>query len=316
LLSQGHQNDAYFKTIERAVFTICLDHGSPTTREDRVYQGYIGDGFNRWHDKSIQYIVTANGRSGQIYEHSMIDGVTTMQLVSHVQNAIYDHTPRPQDVCDTQATNVIPEEYILQTTPNINAHIQTLRESFVNKTSEKEYSYLDIPSLGMTTLLSRRVPSKPTVDLAIQVASRLYFGHNPASWETVSTSHFHRGRPDIVHVTVPSVLRFCSVVTDPLSRNSLAERRAMLLEAAQDCTARVHHAAQGKNYFRLMDVIEVIAQGIPGATMPALFSDPVWQRVQPRLIMQSIFDGSAADVAYNLIDAESIWIAYAAGDDL
>lgn len=90
----------------------------------------------------------------------------------------------------------------------------------------------------------------------------------------------------------------------------------MLLEAGNDCIARVHHAAQGKNYFRLMDVIEVIAQDIPGAEMLTLFSDPVWQRVQLRLIMQSIFDGSAADVAYNLIDPESIWVAYAAWDDL
>lgn len=68
----------------------------------------------------------------------------------------------------------------------------------------KQYVPDLIPSLGRTLLLTYSTPVKATVDLMIQLASRLYFGYLPTSWKTVSTAHFHLGGPEIVQMVVGS----------------------------------------------------------------------------------------------------------------
>jgi carnitine O-acetyltransferase len=40
--------------------------------------GGLGSGYNRWFDKSIQLICTANGKAGLLGEHSMMDGTFEM----------------------------------------------------------------------------------------------------------------------------------------------------------------------------------------------------------------------------------------------
>ncbi|KAH3484288.1 hypothetical protein KXW24_008965, partial [Aspergillus fumigatus] len=114
-----------------------------------------------------------------------------------------------------------------------------------------------VPSFGKAVLLAHSAPIKATVDLTIQLASRLYFGYLPASWETVSTAHFHLGRPEIVQVVLKSVVDFCDAALD--SSVPRAEARAQLLRAAREMNAQIVKGGEGRNYFRLMDVLEVMS---------------------------------------------------------
>jgi len=72
LLSINARNVAYIRAMEESVFVMCLDDDSPVTREECVRSGYLGDSFNRWHDKTLQVIVISNGRCGTILEYAYI----------------------------------------------------------------------------------------------------------------------------------------------------------------------------------------------------------------------------------------------------
>lgn len=298
------------------MFLICLDDNEPVTTAERIRYGYLGDGFNRWHDKGQQYIVPRNGRSGQIVEHSLIDGVTTYRLNLIIQEAINKHQPVSESA--TNGTNgyspIEIDEYKITTTPEIDEHIAALRLGFLAITDVKAHSHLTVPRLGKEMLLQHSVPIKASVDLAIQVASRLYFGHSPAAWEVISTSHFHRGRPDIVQVVQDSVLRFVDACVDPTVSN--IERRALLLTAGKDSNAYLRHATEGKNYFRLMDVLELMGPQKGEVGRPALFSDPVWKRVEPGVhIMMTMDVGLMSESAYNMFGIDSVWTNYTVWDD-
>lgn len=306
----------YFETIEASVFVMCLDDDSPITRADRVRSGYIGDSFNRWHDKCAQLIVTANGRSATIFEHSMIDLMTVSQLSQRLQSAITNH-----DSGNTAATNGSfavdadsLKEIPLVTTEAIDSHIETLRQDYLAITSPKQYVPHLVNSFGKSLLLSHSAPIKATVDLTIQLASRLYFGYLPASWETVSTAHFHLGRPEIVQVVLKSVMDFCDAALDDAVPRR--EARAKLLQAARECNAQIAKGTEGRNYFRLMDVIETMSQDQKDEDIPELFSDPVWKRGYPQLIMQTMVETKLAeDPGFTMPDPESVWMNYTVFDD-
>ncbi|EXA46383.1 hypothetical protein FOVG_07101 [Fusarium oxysporum f. sp. pisi HDV247] len=316
LLSLDSRNAVYLETIEASVFVMCLDDNSPITRADRVLSGYIGDSFNRWHDKCTQIIVTANGRSATIFEHSMIDLMTVSQLSQRLQNAIT--TLDPGNAAASDGTIPVDpaslKEIPLVTTEDIDGRIETLRQDYLAITSTKQYVPHLINSFGKTLLLSHSAPIKATVDLTIQLASRLYFGYLPASWETVSTAHFHLGRPEIVQVVLKSVMDFCDAALDDAVPRS--EARARLLQAARECNAQIAKGTEGRNYFRLMDVIEVMSQDQKDEEMPELFSDPVWKRGYPQLIMQTMVETKLAeDPGFTMPHPESVWMNYTVFDN-
>lgn len=295
---------------------MCLDDNSPVTRADRVRYGYIGDSFNRWHDKCTQIIVTANGRSATIFEHSMIDLMTVSQLSQRLQNAI--NTLDPQTVVASNGSSSVDptclEEISLVTTQDIDSHIETLRRDYLAITSTKQYVPHFINGFGKTLLLDSSAPIKATVDLTIQLASRLYFGYLPASWETVSTAHFHLGRPEIVQVVLKSVMDFCDAALDESVPRAGA--RAKLLQAARECNAQIAKGTEGRNYFRLMDVIEVMSQDQKEEEIPELFSDPVWKRGYPQLIMQTMVETKISeDPGFTMPHPKSVWMSYTVLDD-
>ncbi|ORY58460.1 uncharacterized protein BCR38DRAFT_527493, partial [Pseudomassariella vexata] len=102
----------------------------------------------------------------------------------------------------------------LFTTTDIVDRIRILCGQYAATTEAKQYTPHLTPSFGKALFLANSAPIKATVDLTIQLASRLYFGYLPASWETVSTAHFHLGRPEIVQVVRKSVVEFCDAALD------------------------------------------------------------------------------------------------------
>jgi len=67
--------------IESAAFLVCLDETSPTEPEGRIHDMMMLDGFNRWVDKSLAFVVCKNATSGTCVEHTMIDVSHAPQLL-------------------------------------------------------------------------------------------------------------------------------------------------------------------------------------------------------------------------------------------
>lgn len=59
--------------VEASAFVVCLDDTEPADAEGRIRDMMMLDGFNRWVDKSIAFVVCKNASSGTYVEHTMID---------------------------------------------------------------------------------------------------------------------------------------------------------------------------------------------------------------------------------------------------
>lgn len=75
--------------IEAAAFLVCLDDTAPTEPEGRIRDMMMLEGFNRWVDKSIAFVVCSNATSGTYVEHTMIDVSILLSFLNAVSRLSY-----------------------------------------------------------------------------------------------------------------------------------------------------------------------------------------------------------------------------------
>lgn len=196
--------------IEKASFVICLDDGIPSTPSERCNQLFLGNPANRWADKTVQYVVFENGISGFIGEHARIDGMGARPMVRQITDAIARHRPsskgsqnatidlpsgRPASG-SAPSTQPLVQEYLTNPTPSLISTISKISIDFHSTFTPIEFRHLSIPTLGSSFLRAHRCAPKTGYQLVIQLACRLWYGHFPDIWETVSTARFLKGRID------------------------------------------------------------------------------------------------------------------------
>jgi hypothetical protein len=238
----------------------------------------------------MQFVVTANGKSSVILEHSHVDGVTALNLLYLLHDNIQFHKPPFENDTNGDATSSpIAKELTLITSPSIEAHISTLRQNETKALAQRGFITHTTSHLSKPFLIANSMPIKGVIEATIQLASHLYHGFVPDSWEGVSLSHYHKGRHDMIQTVSPSVLAFITSALDPSI--PLPQRRQALLAAAEDMSSNVKKAMAGKGYFRLLNVIkELWPKEEERATY---FDHPVTKRIGGYSMVVTMLDSVA-----------------------
>lgn len=210
---------------------------------ERVCQATLGSGLNRWFDKTTQFVVSANGRSSHIAEHTMVDGTTPLRLTEHIHDAIISHAPNP---IGNGAPAAPIEKFALHATPDIDAHIERLCQRYRRMNKHKGYRYFKTSTLSHSVAAGTGIPAKSCLDLAIQLAGRLHFDRNVATWEPISMQHFHKGRPELMQTLESSVARFIDAAVD--GSTTLDEKRRLMREASEMWLTRVQKHRDGNGF--------------------------------------------------------------------
>ncbi|KAI0391418.1 hypothetical protein F5Y17DRAFT_409960 [Xylariaceae sp. FL0594] len=262
LLATSPANAHYFQTIEEAAFAISLDDSTPADFTEMAKQCKMGDGFNRWHDKPLQFIVTANGQSGLLVEHSYLDGTTPAALYGRMRDAIASYKPTTSPLPVEEK----PEEVRLILPASLEGHIAFLREQWLSDCAMRDFLTYEMPHLNSRVLAQGKVPVKSAYDLMCQLAFYLYSGNKVVpNWQPVMLSHFHDGRHDMVQLASAKVRAFCEAVSPTSSQGDengvgvgmgVMQKRGLMMEAARDISRRLTEAKEGKGFFRLFVTME------------------------------------------------------------
>jgi len=299
------------------MFVLCLDDGSPETPQERVRQAYLGDGSNRWFDKVMQFYVSANGRSGSVTEHGIIDGTTPVRLMEHVVAAFDEYSPSSSDKLNGSVSPTIKiEEVVLETTPEIDNHIKTLRNRFLEYTSPARRTYVQehLTEFG-TDFLMGKVSTKGVIDITFQLALRLFFGQNIPSWEPTSAAHFHTGRSDAVQKATPAVAAFCDAVVETYQDRDHSqdgkELAALLSPATRQLNADMQTMVSGRSYMRVFEVLSFLWPSNAETPKPRFLSEMIFfGKPFPSIFAQSnALDTEMVveDFAHLLGDTDGFW---------
>lgn len=244
----------------------------------------------------LQFYVSANGRSGIITEHGIVDGTTPTRLLEWIAKAMDAHpTTNGHNTADQEPEQL--RELVLQTTPEIDRHAAVLGERYRQATSAATYVREQLDEFGTDLLLRSRAPVKGVIDLTFQLAVRLFFGRNMASWEPTSGALFHAGRADAMQRATPAVNAFCDAAaaayckqgrdededggqSSSTSHPTGEQLRALLSAATKSMNAGMQILLTGRNSQRVFRVLDYLwPAGTEGSSVPpkpAFLSDRIY----------------------------------------
>ncbi|KAG0645551.1 Highly reducing polyketide synthase [Hyphodiscus hymeniophilus] len=311
------QNKAYLHAIEAAAFIICLDDGSPSSITEWANLYYMGNGFNRWNDCGVQFSVASNGVSGTTINHTMIDGLTFHGMNEWITRDIMEYGTALNGVTSNGVSQsadhrISLDRYLCTTTPAIDAHILSARAAYFATTSSREFAYHSVPLFGKELLISKSLSMKGIFDIIIQLAGRLYFGYNQASWEAISHAEIHKGRAEMLQICTPSVVAFCEAALD--SEMSALTRRNLLLRAVNDHGAVLKGGSKaGLGFRRIFDAMDEMREDTE--ELPRVLKNSTYKNHVRQLLAVNFTDDSLLTSVYLLPEPESVWIMYHISDN-
>ncbi|TPX73234.1 hypothetical protein CcCBS67573_g05486 [Chytriomyces confervae] len=274
LLDESDKNRASLDVIERAAFVVCLDDSSPVTYEDRARACWVGDGKNRFFDKSIQFVVFENGAAGFNGEHSMIDGTPTLRMCDWMLDSLakgtIDHGARPS----SSPTLTTPKKLEFDLSPAVQFSIQEAESKFAQLTQSQDLNVIPFDAFGKSGIKKLQCSPDAFVQMAIQLAYFKTYGAFVATYEAAQTKKFAYGRTETGRSVSSESVAWVHAMQD---MNVEPSKKVQLGRAAMKAqSSYMAMACEGKGVDRhFLGLRQLLA---PGEDVPSIFRDAAFSK--------------------------------------
>jgi carnitine O-acetyltransferase len=272
LLAHDPANAGALDTIETALFCLCLEDFTPSGVQETCDHLLHGDSGNRWFDKAVSLIVLGDGSAGINVEHCGLDGTTilsfTDDLLSHAGEL------RPGAAGEPPAAE--PVTFVLGDA--LKADITAAATSFADYRAATATTIVSFEDFGANQPKQLWVSPDGFVQMAYQLAHQRAKGRVGATYESIATRQYQRGRTEAMRVVTPEVLEFVTAMDDPLT--DPATRRQRLRAAARKHAERAKECQAGQAPEQHLWELQLI-QRRRGAEVgvleePELYRSPGW----------------------------------------
>jgi carnitine O-acetyltransferase len=266
--------------IETALFCLCLDDVVPATAVEACDQLLHGDSANRWFDKAMSLIVFADGRAGINDEHCLLDGSTVISFVDDLLGSSTEEHSLRSGAQPQGLPAVDPIEFVLD--HDLRADISSAGAAFAAYAAGVASTTVSIVDFGGNRAKQLRISPDGFVQMAYQLAHKRAKGFLGATYESVSTRHYHHGRTEAMRVVTPEAVRFVAAMDDPHA--DTAERLAAFRTAAVKHVERAKECQAGhapEQHLWELQLIQKRRGPAVGVTEPlALYDTPGWTRMR------------------------------------
>ncbi|MCF3144096.1 choline/carnitine O-acyltransferase [Streptomyces platensis] len=270
------RNAAALDDIETALFCVCLEDAAPADVQEACDQLLYGDGGNRWFDKAVSLIVFADGRAGINVEHCELDGTTILSFTDALLSApAEEHSAR-----SGARSQGLPslEPVLFELDDALRAQVRSAADAFAEYGANTATRTVSFDDFGSTTAKALGASPDAFVQLAYQLAHQRAKGHLGATYESIATRQWRRGRTEAMRVVTPEIQAFVAAMEDPAA--SPDDRRAAFRAAAGKHVARAKECQAGQAPEQHLWELELI-QRRRGAELgvteqPALYRSPGW----------------------------------------
>lgn len=266
-------NAEQLDVVETALFCLCLEDLAPADPREASDQLLHGDSANRWFDKSFSLIVFQDGTAGINGEHCLLDGTTIVGLI----DAILGSSERVTETAGPQRIPASsPVDFVLDA--GLRADVRGAAAAFASYAADTASATLSVEGFSSDRAKQLGMSPDAFAQLAFQLAQHRSRGHLGATYESVATRHFRRGRTEAMRVVTPEVVRFVTVLDDAEADG--ATRRAAFRAAAAKHGERAKQCQAGDAPEQHLWELQLIQQrrgAELGVTEPlALYESPGW----------------------------------------
>lgn len=305
-MTYSQANHDFLSAVEKSLFLVCFEDATPLNGKDRAACFLLDDNSNRWLDKTVSFVVCANGVSSMFCEHTMVDGTTfdglirTIKTASIEHNAVNGQSPPPLETDVKDAFTYLPFEI----PATLDKRVVQLRAEHLASQDGYELCNYTL-NYGASYLRSYKLPPKSVIQLIIQMAVRRYFGYNPkGAVDVISQRPFRGGRTDMIYIQTPPVSDFCAAAED--TKVSIEDRRKLFLEAVKSHARLVTLSTRGRGFrWHFMALKEMLE---PGEEVPDLYEDTIYKRTADRPVCTSFTEFGLPEMGRCQPTRADVWV--------
>uniref|UniRef100_A0A7E4VSQ6 carnitine O-palmitoyltransferase n=1 Tax=Panagrellus redivivus TaxID=6233 RepID=A0A7E4VSQ6_PANRE len=233
-------NKSSLHVIERAAFVVILDDEEQhfdvqdSSKLDHFAESLLhGKGNDRWFDKSINFIITKNGRVGVNAEHSWADAAVTAHAVEYVllNDLIRQGYDAEGNTIGTKETVLAPERLKWNLDSEVQEQMAVSRKVAQALIDDVEMALLVWTEFGKGFIKKLRI----SPDAFLQACLQLTYFRNQnkfsLTYEASMTRLFREGRTETVRSCSDKSCDFVRAMLDP---NSNREERLKLLRISAE----------------------------------------------------------------------------------
>ncbi len=280
LLARHPGNADALDEVETALFCVCLEDFTPKDTLTACDQMLHGDSGNRWFDKAVSLIVFEDGTAGINIEHCGLDGTTILSFVDALLGASPEEHSAQSGASPQGLPNVKAIEFVLD--GDLQADVRAAGASFAAYGADTATSILSFDDFGGKRAKQLRISPDAFVQLAYQLAHKRAKGLVGATYESIATRQYRRGRTEAMRVVTPEVLRFVATMDDPAA--DVVTRRAAFRAAAEKHVERAKQCQAGQapeQHLWELQLIQKRRGEELGVTAPlALYETPGWLKMR------------------------------------
>jgi len=264
LIAINPRNEKNLHQIESALGVFIIDQNHYKNDSQLFKHLFCGDPYNRWYDKSLQFILNEAGDFGINYEHSGVDGTTLGHLVAYLyQNLRTFET----------SSNVIKKAPANEITFNLDDLLKSaIKEAAILNQEAYEnlaFEVLSFTDFGKEHIKTLGVSPDSFVQIGIQLAQYKIFQKVFNAYESVMTKQFLGGRTETMR---------------PLTRESLAFVKNPTLErlraASLKHVERINECKNGQGIERHLFALKKTHEKLfPLKPLPKIFSSPGYRAI-------------------------------------
>lgn len=280
LIELHPSNAAALDAIEMALFCLCLEDFAPTNAHEACDQLLHGDSANRWFDKSVSFIVFADGTAGINIEHCNLDGTTVLGFVDTLHGQPAQEQSAQSGASAQGMPAIEPIEFVLD--DELAAAVDKAALSFAEYASSTSTLALEIDDFGAAEAKQLKTSPDAFVQMAFQLAHKRAKGFLGATYESVATRHMRRGRTEAMRVVTSEAVRFVAAMEDPAVDTS--DKRAAFIAAIEAHVRRARDSQAGQvpeqHLWELALIAERRGAELNVSQPLSLFETPGWLKIR------------------------------------
>ncbi|KAM0251871.1 hypothetical protein ACHAQJ_007984 [Trichoderma viride] len=313
IMAGSQSGRSFIKTVEESLFIVYLEDTAPETANNRADAFLLDDNSNRWLDKTLSFVVCANGVSAIWGEHTMVDGTTFGGLIKALAVPTVERLQSSNGSSTLDSVVDGDFTYLPFTLPiDLSKNVLTLQTQ--HRLAHDGYTLANLThtSYAATYLRQQKLPPKTVIQLVIQVAVRRLFGYNPSgAVDVISQRPFRGGRTDMIYVMTQPIQAFCAAAEDA-SISSL-EKRRLFLEAVKSHARLVALSTRGRGFrWHLMALREMLE---PGEELPLFYRDTIFTRTSERPVCTSFTEFGLPEMGRCQPHKSDIWVGVQVFDE-
>ncbi len=206
-------NVVAFDAVETALFSVCLEDFAPRDELHACDQLLHGDSGNRYFDKSVSFIVFADGQAGINIEHCGLDGTTVLSFVDALlERSVGDHA-ETNGAQSQGLPSVEPIEFVLDSAAR--ADIAAAGADFARFAADTATSLVSFDDFGTGEAKKLGISPDAFAQLSYQLAHRRSKGLTGATYESIATRQYRNGRTEAMRVVTPEMVAFVDAMVSP-----------------------------------------------------------------------------------------------------